>query len=135
MWRILKALAAAAVARLARDYRRLSVEMLKIQAVRWYVQGVAGARLAFIVYLSATACLLLAAVGFVFLHVGVFMLLPLCPQSKAILLLLLGLVYLAISLAALRRATSQSTWMKLSKADELVAKVTGVHGPDLPTPE
>ena len=125
MWQILKALLAGMGARLARDYGRMSFDVLKIRAARWYVKGVAGARLAVIAHLLAIASLLLAAVGFVLLHVGVFMLLPLSPEAKGFLLVLLGVVYLALPILALRRAMSQAAWMKASKADDVVAKVTG----------
>jgi hypothetical protein len=125
MWQILKAMLAAAAVRVVRDYQRISLDALKIRATRWYVKGVAGARLAFLGYLALIGCLLLALVGFVMLHVGVFLLLPVSLCAKAALLIVLGVLYFAVPLCLLRRAAAQETWMKLSRADDLVAKVTG----------
>lgn len=129
MWNFLKALLSAVAVRMLRDYRRLSCDLVKIQAVGWYVKGVAGARLAFLGYVALCACLLLAAIGFIFLHIGVFLLLPMSLKMKAVILSALGVAYLAIPLLVLRRAASQATWMKIFKADKLVAKVAGTaHG-------
>lgn len=125
MWQILKSMLAAVALRVVRDYRRLSLDALKIQAARWYVQGVAGARMAFLGYVALLGGMLLAVVGFIAVHIGVFLLLPFDLRVKAALLVVLGIVYLAIPVWLLRRAASQETWMKLSKADDLVAEVTG----------
>lgn len=125
MWRVLKTVLRGLVIKLALEYRRLSIEMLKIEAARWYVKGVAGARVAFIGYVGLMAVLLLALSGFLLFHVGLFLLLPWPLKAKAALLAGLGLLYLIVALLGVRYATSSATWLKLSRADEVVEKLTG----------
>lgn len=96
----------------------------KIKAVRQYVLGIQKARRAFITGLLAVLCLLLAMSGFLVLHVGLFLWLPWSTAARAAVLVGLGLVYVGLALGVILRICSERTWMRFSRADELVRKVT-----------
>lgn len=125
MWKTLRSLAEALALGVVNGCCRRSIDRLKIRAAVWYVKGVAGARVAFMSYVALLALLLLGAAGFILLHVGLFIVLPLSLRVKGLLFLALGAVYLLVPLLALRRLCSQKTWMDFTRADDLVARVTG----------
>ena len=104
---------------LARNYRKTSLEWVRIQAALCYIRGVAGARKAFLAAVLLAGCLILGGVGFVLLHVGLYALLP--PPANAVTLLALGAAYLVAALLSLRWACSEKTWMKYSKAARFAA--------------
>ena len=108
-------------------YRSKSMDLLQLEAARYYVQGVQSARLVFLGGIAALLALMLLAAGFILLHVGLGMLLHQWLQSwlgVGLALALLGLVYTLIPLLVLRRVCAQSTWMNISKADAIVARLT-----------
>jgi len=102
-------------------YRDLSVGLLKIQAATCYVKGVIGARRLFVSAVLLSCLLLLLAVGFVLVHVGFFIWVPWSPNTKALVLLALGVVYVTVSSVLILRRCSEKTWMKLSKADRVIS--------------
>lgn len=107
---------------LLRRYRTLSVELLKLRAVIWYVQGVRTARKLFLSFMSLALCLMLAGGGFILLHVGLYKVLP--PPANALTLLILGAIYMIVAMAVLCVACSERTWMKASCAAEFTELVT-----------
>ncbi len=113
-----------------KSYRRASLDLLRIEAAVWYVRGVGAARQLFIGVLALAFLVALAVVGFVLLHVGLYALLP--APANALVLLVLGAVYLAGALLALRWACAEKTWMKYSKADHYVRQATGKLPPSRP---
>ena len=104
---------------LLKQYRRLSIDLVKIEAAIWYVRGVQTARRLFLSALALVLCLLLGAVGFVLLHIGLYVLLP--WPANAMVLMSLGLIYVGIALAGLAWACSEKTWMRCSRANEYTA--------------
>ena len=79
---------------LINSYRRVSIDLLKIQAATAYVKGVQTVRRWWIGAIMMALLLLLLAAGFVMVHVGFFLWVPWMPATKAIVLLLLGLLYM-----------------------------------------
>jgi len=123
MNRVIRILLCVLDALLLNRYRKLSVGLLKIQAAAYYVKGVIGARRLFVSAVSLSCLLLLLAVGFVLVHVGFFIWVPWSANTKALVVLALGVVYMAASSALILRRCSEKAWMKLSKADRIVGAV------------
>jgi hypothetical protein len=124
MRRILKTLLATFGVGLLDAYRRLGLDLLKIRAALIYVQGVQTVRQWWIGTLLIFGLLLLLAAGFIMVHVGFFLWVPWPPAVKALVLLVLGLIYMAAALAAICKLCSEKTWLEASRANELIAEVT-----------
>jgi hypothetical protein len=98
-------------------------DMLKIEAAAVYVAGVRKARRAFVALLGLALSLLLALSGFVLIHVALFAWLPWSLPAKALVLLILGVVYLGGGLAVVVGLTSDRTWMRFAKVDRILARL------------
>lgn len=94
---------------------------LKTEAAAVYVAGVGKARKAFIALLGLAFSLLLALAGFVFIHIALFVLLSWSLPVKALVLLILGLVYLGAGIAVVGELSSDRAWMKFTKIDRIIA--------------
>jgi hypothetical protein len=99
------------------------LDILQTEAAAVYVAGVRKARQAFIALLGLALCLLLALSGFVLIHVALFAWLPWSLPVKALVLLILGLVYLGIGLAVVLGLSSDRTWMRFAKVDRILASL------------
>lgn len=122
---LIKGFLAGIAIKLLDNYRRLSVQMLKIEAAKSYVHGVQMVRLSAIGLLQMGLVIGLISVGVLLLHAGLFILLPWSVKAKALLGVLLGLAYVIIGGVALRAAMDEKTWMEKSGAAEMVAEATG----------
>ena len=122
MKRILTGLLQALALALLRGYRRVSLDLLKIQAAVWYVRGVQTARSAFLAVLMLALCIAVGVVGFVLFHVGLFLLIPWPWNAGA--LMALGAIYVIAALFVVRWLCSEKTWMKFSNADKYVKSTT-----------
>ncbi len=94
---------------------------LKTEAAVVYVAGVRKARQAFIALLGLALFLLLALSGFVLIHVALFAWLPWSLPVKALVLLILGVLYLGAGLAVVIGLSSDRTWMRFAKVDQILA--------------
>jgi len=124
---LLKGLVSAVGIWLFRHYRGLSLELLKIRGVSYYVRGVQGARQATLALLAAAALLGLGLAGFILLHAGLALVIYHLAQSwlpVGLALLALGLLYLLATLLVFRYVTAERHWMRWSGASRLVAQVT-----------
>lgn len=99
------------------------LDNLKLQAAAAYVAGVRKTRQAFIALLGSFLLLLLMMSGFLLIHVALFIWLPWSLPLKALILLILGLVYLGGGLAVVFRLSSDRTWMKFAKVDHILASL------------
>lgn len=102
------------------NYRQLSVQLLKIEAAKAYLRGVQMARLSTIGLMWMGLVMGLICLGVLLFHVGLFILLPWSVEAKAVLGMVLGLIYVAIGVIALRAALDEQTWMKKSGAAEML---------------
>jgi hypothetical protein len=98
-------------------------DILQIEAAAVYVAGVRKARQAFIALLGLALFLLLALSGFVLIHVALFAWLPWSLASKALVLLILGVVYLGGGVAVVLWLSSDRTWMRFAKVDRILANL------------
>jgi hypothetical protein len=105
---------------LVRKYRRLSLEWLRLEAALWYVRGVRTARAAFLSVLLLAVCVLLAAAGFVLVHIGLYALLPWPANART--LLILGAFYLLLAGWSLWWVCSEKTWMRYSNARQIMER-------------
>jgi hypothetical protein len=97
--------------------------ILQTEAAAVYVAGVGKARQAFIALLGLALVLLLALSGFVFIHVALFVWLPWSLPVKALILLILGVVYLGGGVTVVLWLSSDRTWMKFAKVDRILANL------------
>ncbi|MBA4386445.1 MAG: hypothetical protein C0404_00600 [Verrucomicrobia bacterium] len=111
-----------AVLWLLRRYKQLSVDLLKLNTVIWYVHGVRMARKVFLSFVFLALYFMLAASGFILLHIGLYKLLP--SPANALALLALGATYLVLALLGLGCICSEEAWMKGSNAAKLTEMVT-----------
>jgi uncharacterized integral membrane protein len=96
---------------------------LEMEAAALYVAGVRKARGAFIALLLAILFLLLVMIGFLLMHVALFLWLPWSLSARALVLFLLGAVYFGGGLAVVFYITSDRAWMKFTKVDQLLARL------------
>ncbi|MCX6840706.1 MAG: hypothetical protein NTX53_00170 [candidate division WOR-3 bacterium] len=94
---------------------------LKVEAAVVYVAGVRKARQAFMALLGLAVFLLLALSGFVLIHVALFAWLPWSLPAKALVLLILGVLYLGGGLAVVIGLSSDRTWMRFANVDRVLA--------------
>jgi len=125
--RLLKGLATAAAFWFVNRYRRLSVDLLKIEAATYYIKAIQSGRQGFLSALLVWLGIFFFALGVVFLHASLFVGLYLWFQSLtavAIGLLVLGGIYTIVILLIARFVLSEEAWMKFFKADKLVEDLT-----------
>lgn len=96
---------------------------LQTEAAAVYVAGVRKARQAFIALLGLALFLLLTLCGFVFIHIALFAWLPWSLPVKALMLLVLGAVYLGAGVAVVLGISSDRTWMKFAKVERILASL------------
>jgi hypothetical protein len=122
---LIKGLLAGIGLKLLDDYRRVSLQLLKIEAAKCYMHGVRTARLSAIGLMRMGLVIGLMCVGVLLLHAGLFILLPGTVAVKAAVGLFLGLVYVVIGAVVLRGAMSERAWMQQSGAADILAEATG----------
>ena len=120
---LLKGLVTAAAFWFVNRYRRLSVDLVKIEAATYYIKAIQSGRQGFLSALLVWLGIFFFALGVVLLHASLFVGLYLWFQSLtavAIGLLVLGGIYVIIILLVARFVLSEKAWMKFFKADKLV---------------
>lgn len=106
-------------------YRRLSVQLINIEAARWYLHGVQIARRSAVGLMLMGLVIALICVGLLLLHAGLFVLLPWTLKSKALLGVFLGLAYVVIGGVSLHAAMNEKTWMEKSGAAAMLKEAIG----------
>ena len=121
---IIKGLVAGITIKLMDNWRRLSLQLLKIEAAKFYLQGVQMARWSMISLMRMGLAIGLIGVGMLLFHAGLFILLPWTVESKAVLGLFLGLAYAAIGYVTLHANINEKTWMEKSRVAEILEEAT-----------
>lgn len=122
---LFKGVLAGIAIKLLKDGRQLSLQLLKIEAAKCYLHGVEMARMSAIGLMRVGLFTVLIVVGMLLLHAGLFVLLPWSMETKAILGICLGLIYVVIGGLALYAAMAAKTWMIKSGVTEMVEKAIG----------
>lgn len=105
-------------------YRRLTVDLLRIEAAKCYLHGVRAARTSAVGLMALALVVALIGVGALLAHAALFVLLPWSVRTKAVIGLVLGLVYVIAGGVALRAAMNEQTWMKKSGATDMLDEAT-----------
>jgi hypothetical protein len=121
---MIKGLMAGITIKLMDSWRRLSIQLLKIEAAKFYLHGVQMARWSLISLMRMGLAIGLIGVGMLLFHAGLFILLPWTVESKAILGLFLGLAYAAVGYITLHAAINEKTWMEKSRVAEMMEEAT-----------
>ena len=121
---LVKGLLAGIAVKLLDNYRRLSIQLLKIETAKCYLHGVQMARLSAIGLMGMRLIIALICFGVLLFHAGLFILLPWTMEAKAVLGMFLGLAYVVIGGVALRAAVDEGTWMEKSGAAEMLKEAT-----------
>jgi hypothetical protein len=121
---IIKGLVAGITIKLMDNWRRLSLQLLKIEAAKFYLQGVQMARWSMISLMRMGLAIGIIGVGMLLFHAGLFILLPWTVESKAVLGLFLGLAYVAIGYVTLHANINEKTWMEKSRVAEILEEAT-----------
>lgn len=112
------------VSSLASDFlktlRGALVRPLKIEALKIYIKAVGIAREFSMGILKAVAALMLGAIAFVMVHVGVLILLPVSQETLGLFILIFGVVYGLIAYFVLRDMCSEKAWLDMTKASEML---------------
>ncbi len=122
---IIKGLLAGITIKLMDNWRRVSLQLLKIEAAKIYLQGVQMARWSMISLMRTGLAIGLIGVGMLLFHAALFILLPWTVESKAVLGLFLGLAYAAIGYVTLRANINEKTWMEKSHVAEILEEAAG----------
>ena len=110
--------------KLLENCQPLSIQVLKIEVAQCYLHGVRIARLSAIGLMWMGLVISLIGVGVLLFHAGLFILLPWTVEAKAVLGMILGLVYVVIGGIALRAAMDERTWMEKSGAAKMLEEAT-----------
>ena len=95
---------------------------MRIKAATGYVKGVRAARTAVLAYVGFCLLVALLAAGFILFHVGLYVRLAWEPADKALLMMVMGGVYMAIPAIGFAILASQRLWMRATGADEAVRR-------------
>ena len=129
---LIKGLLAGIAIKLLDNYRRLSIQLLKIEAAKCYLHGVRVARLSAIGLMQMGLVIGLIVVGALLFHAGLFILLPWTVEIKAVLGMSLGFAYVAIGCVVLHAAMNEKTWMEKSGAAEMLEEAISPSKKDSP---
>lgn len=105
---------------LVKSYLESILELAKIRAAICYVNGIKVARRLFILWCALVFCLVLLAIGLGLIPIALCLYMPWTPQTKAMVAIAFGLVYIVVPLLVMINVFSQKRWMKISGAKDLV---------------
>jgi len=106
------------------NYRHLSIQFLKIETAKSYLQGVRMARRSALALMKMGFLIGLIFTGVLLFHGALFLMLPWSLHVKAVLGMLLGCVYVMTGFIALYLAFDEKTWITQSGAEALLKEVT-----------
>jgi hypothetical protein len=117
---LFKGLLSALAGEVLGTYRRLSLQLVRIEATKCYLLGVRMARLSAIRLVLVGLVICLVCFGVLLVHAGLFVLLPWSLEEKAALGILLGTAYAVIGGITLRMVMSEKRWMEDSGATQML---------------
>jgi len=117
---LLKGLFVDFAVKLLETYRKLTLQLLKLEATKCYVRGVEAVRLSALGLMGLGLVIGLICIGLLLIHAALFILLPWTIEAKAMLGLGLGLAYVVIGGLALKVAMDERTWMEKSGAAKML---------------
>ena len=129
---LIKGLLAGIAIKLLNNYRRLSLQLLRIEVAKCYLRGVQLARMSMLGLMSLGLVIGLIGIGALLFHAGLFILLPWTLEAKAVLGMILGLVYMVGGGLTLRAVMGEKLWMTKSGAVEMLKEAIELTSGDDP---
>jgi len=108
---------------LSRTYVDPLIRVLKVKAAVFYLEGVKGARRVLILLCLLIFVITLIGAGFVLIPISLLIFAPWEPQTKAIVGIAVGTVYLLVPLAAVLLVLTEKRWMEVTGAQDFVKKL------------
>ena len=105
---------------LKKTYLAPLTRMLKAQAAVVYLEAIKGARRVLILLCLMIFTITLIGAGLVLIPLALLLFMPWEPQTKAIVGIAVGAVYLLVPLAAMLPALSEKRWMAVTGAEDTV---------------
>lgn len=108
---------------LAGKYVKTAFDVVKVEIAIAIVKAIGGTRKVFILLSIWIFLLTLIAVGLAMIPVALCVFTAWAPETKLMVALIFAFIYIAVPLLLLMSLMSEHRWMKIFRADELVAKV------------
>lgn len=108
---------------LRQTYVEPVLRMFKVQAAIFYLEGIKGVRRVILQMVLLVFLITLIGAGLVLVPLALLLFMPWSPQTKAIVGLLIGLLYLLVPLVALIPLLSEKRWMKITGAQDVLKKL------------
>lgn len=108
---------------LKRTYLEPTIQILKVRAAILYLEGVKSARQILILICLLVFVITLIGAGLVLIPLALLLFMPWAPETKAIVGLVIGFLYLLIPSVALISLLSEKRWMKLTGANNVLKKL------------
>lgn len=108
---------------LKKTYLEPLIRMLKAQAAVVYLEAIKGARRVVILLCLLIFTITLIGAGLVLIPIALLLFMPWDPQTKAIVGIAVGAVYLLVPLVALLPVLSEKRWMAVTGAGDTVKKL------------
>jgi hypothetical protein len=104
-------------------YLKPSLKMLKIRAAIYYLEGVKGAHRILIWTCMLVFMITLLGASLVLIPLALLLFMPWEPVTKAVIVIGIGAVYLAVSAIVLISLLSEKRWMRLTGANDILRKL------------
>lgn len=108
---------------LRKTYLDPLVQLLKAQAAIVFLEGVKGVRRVLIVLCLLIFIITLIGAGFVLIPVALLVFMPWDEQTKAIVGIVIGAVYLLVPLAGILLILPEKRWMEITGARDFIQKL------------
>ncbi len=102
----------------------LIIHVIKSHCLVMYIEVIERFRGFFIRGLVAFVSIMLMITGFLIIHVAIFLYLPWEIETKALILLILGMVYFIVPLSLVFWLYSKAQWMKISGVEEMIENLS-----------
>lgn len=108
---------------LKRSYLEPLVRSVKAQAAVVYLEGIKGARRVLILLCLLVFVITLVGAGLVLIPIALLIFMPWEPQTKAIVGVVVGAVYLIVPLVATLPLLSEKRWLSVTGVGDTVKKI------------
>lgn len=104
-------------------YLEPTLRLLKVRVAIYYLEGIKTARQILILLCLLIFVITLIGAGLVLIPVALLLFMPWAPETKALVGLAVGLVYLLIPVVALFSLLSEKRWLKLTGTNDVLNKL------------
>ena len=104
-------------------YMEPTLRLLKVRVAIYYLEGIKTARQILILLCLLIFVITLIGAGLVLIPVALLLFMPWSPETKALVGLAVGLVYLLIPVVALFSLLSEKRWLKLTGTNDVLNKL------------